>query len=48
MSLDRHVALKAATDGAGQVMYLAEQIHDLTRNASEAQKLAMVRQHSGL
>jgi hypothetical protein len=46
------IIFEAATDGTGQVMYLAgqdaEQIHDLTRHASEAQKLAMVRQHSGL
>lgn len=46
------IIFKAATDGTGQVMYLAgqdaEQIYGLTRSASEAQKLAMVRQHSGL
>jgi NAD(P)-dependent dehydrogenase (short-subunit alcohol dehydrogenase family) len=42
----------AATDGTGQVMYLAgadaEQIYALQRNLSEAERLAMVRQHSGL
>lgn len=46
------IIFSAATDGTGQVMYLAgqdaEQIYGLTRSASEAQKLAMVRQHSGL
>lgn len=46
------IIFTAATDGTGQVMYLAgqdaEQIYGLQRNASEAQKLAMVRQHSGL
>jgi NAD(P)-dependent dehydrogenase (short-subunit alcohol dehydrogenase family) len=42
----------AATDGSDRVMYLAgadaEQIYALQRNLSEAERLAMVRQHSGL
>jgi NAD(P)-dependent dehydrogenase (short-subunit alcohol dehydrogenase family) len=46
------VILNAATDGTDQVMYLAgqdaEQVYGLTRSASEAQRMAMVRQHSGL
>jgi NAD(P)-dependent dehydrogenase (short-subunit alcohol dehydrogenase family) len=46
------VIFKAATDGTDQVMYLAgqdaEQVLGLTRSASEAQRMAMVRQHSGL
>jgi NAD(P)-dependent dehydrogenase (short-subunit alcohol dehydrogenase family) len=46
------VIFQAATDGTGQVMYLAgedaEQAYSLHRGASEAQRLAMVRQHSGL
>lgn len=46
------VIFTAATDGTGRVMYLAgqdaEQIYGLTRSASEEQRLAMVRQHSGL
>jgi NAD(P)-dependent dehydrogenase (short-subunit alcohol dehydrogenase family) len=46
------IIFKAATDGTGQVMYLAgqdaEQAYSLHRSASEAQWLAMVRQHSGL
>lgn len=46
------IIFKAATDGAGQVMYLAgqdaEQAHGLLRSASEAQRLAMMRQRSGL
>lgn len=46
------IIFKAATDGTGQVMYLAgqdaEQAYSLNRSASEAQRLAMVRQHSGL
>jgi len=44
------VSFKAAIDGTGQVLYLAgqdaEQVYDLTRSASEAQRMAMVRQHS--
>lgn len=46
------IIFKAATDGTGQVMYLAgqdaEQAYSQQRSATEAQKLAMVRQHSGL
>ena len=46
------IIFKAATDGTGQVMYLAgqdaEQAYSLQRSASEVQKLAMVRQFSGL
>lgn len=46
------VIFKAATDGTDQVMYLAgqdaEQAYSLLRSTSEAQKLAMVRQYSGL
>ncbi len=46
------IIFEAATDGADQVMYLAgqdaEQAYSLLRGASEAQKLAMVRQYSGL
>jgi NAD(P)-dependent dehydrogenase (short-subunit alcohol dehydrogenase family) len=46
------IIFEAATDGTGQVMYLAgqdaEQAYSLNRSASEAQRLAMVRQHSGL
>lgn len=46
------VIFKAATDGTDQVMYLAgtdaEQAYGLHRSASEAQRMAMVRQQSGL
>lgn len=42
----------AATDGTGQVMYLAgpdaEQVYALQRSLGEAERLAMLRQHSGL
>lgn len=42
----------AATDGAGQVMYLAgadaEQAYALQRSLAEAERLAMLRKHSGL
>jgi NAD(P)-dependent dehydrogenase (short-subunit alcohol dehydrogenase family) len=44
--------LTAATDGTGQVLYLAgpdaEQAFALHRRLSEAERLEMVRQHSGL
>ncbi len=46
------VMFTAATDGTGQVMYLAgpdaEQTYALLRSVSEPQRLEMVRQHSGL
>lgn len=46
------IIFKAATDGTGQVMYLAgqdaEQVYSLQRGATESQKLAMVRQYAGL
>lgn len=46
------VIFTAATDGSGQVMYLAgqdaEQIYAMQRSLPEAEKLQMVRQHSGL
>lgn len=46
------IIFTAATDGAGQVMYLAgpdaEQVYALQRSLDEAERLAMVRQHSGL
>jgi len=46
------VIFTAATDGTGQVMYLAgqdaEQVYTLQKSLSEAQRLDMVRQHSGL
>lgn len=46
------VIFTAATDGTGQVMYLAghdaEQIYAMQRNLPETEKLKMVRQHSGL
>lgn len=46
------VIFKAATDGTGQVMYLAgpdaEQVYTLQKSLSESQRLDMVRQHSGL
>jgi len=46
------IIFTAATDGTGQVMYLAgpdaEQAFALRQRLSEAERLAMVRQHSGL
>lgn len=46
------VIFTAATDGTGQVMYLAgqdaEQAYSLQRSLSEPQRLEMVRRHSGL
>lgn len=46
------VIFAAATDGTGQVMYLAgqdvEQAYSLLRSTSEQQRLELVRQHSGL
>ncbi|KAF7962011.1 hypothetical protein AWV80_26730 [Cupriavidus sp. UYMU48A] len=46
------VIFTAATDGTGQVMYLAgqdaEQAHSLQRSLSEPQRLEVVRRHSGL
>ena len=46
------VILTAATDGTGQVMYLAgqdaEQAYSMSRSLSEPQRLEMVRRHSGL
>lgn len=46
------VIFTAATDGSGQVMYLAgqdaAQAHSLLRSLSEAERLEMVRRHSGL
>lgn len=46
------IIFTAATDGTGQVMYLAgpdaEQVYALQRSLGEAERLAMVRQHSGL
>lgn len=46
------IIVKAATDGTGQVMYLAgadaEQVYRLQRDATESQRLAMVRQYAGL
>lgn len=46
------IILTAATDGTGQVLYLAgpdaEQAYARNRSASEAERLEMVRQYSGL
>ncbi|MDN5004327.1 SDR family oxidoreductase [Bradyrhizobium sp. GCM10027634] len=46
------IIFTAATDGSGRVMYLAgadaEQIFKLRQSLPEAERLAMVRQHSGL
>ncbi len=46
------VIFTAATDGTGQVMYLAgqdaEQVYSLRQSLSEQKRLEMVRQHSGL